>query len=92
MDTVPPEQLLTIRRQMEVTEFRTVSKPVGKRTNDDNVWPMTKADITTLVKYAVETNCVVCDGKQKCQLRDMLDDLPVDIENDWFMSCRGGGI
>lgn len=89
MDTVPPEQLMTIKHQMDVSTFKIAIKPVGKA-RDDAPWVVEKDDLTTLVKYAVDNTCVLCDGKQKCELRSLLDELPVKIENDWIMPCRGG--
>ena len=92
MDTIPPDQLLTIARQMEVSEFKIASKAVGARQKDDGLWVIPKDDLTKLVGFAVETTCAVCDGKSKCELRNMLDDLPVTIENEQWMPCKGGGI
>lgn len=89
MDTIPIEQLNSIRNQMKVSTFRVVSQPVGKDTYP-SVWPMDRDDITTLVKYAVDGTCILCDGKQKCELRNLLEEVPVKIENDWFMPCRNG--
>ena len=90
MDTIPEEQLRTIYHQMQVTTFKIASKPVGK--DDSGFWVCEKDQLTTLVKYAVDNTCILCDGKQKCELRKILDDMPVNIENDHMMPCRGGGL
>lgn len=89
MDTIPIEQLNSIRGQMKVSTFKIVPKPVGKDPVK-GVWVMDRDDITALVKYAVDGTCMLCDGKQKCELRNLLDEVPVKIENDWFMPCRNG--
>lgn len=88
--TIPPKQLLTIKRVMAISTFKVVKKSVGKE--EDDCWPISIDDLTTLVGYAVNGTCVFCDGKQKCDLRNILDDVPskIKIENDWLMPCRGG--
>lgn len=90
MDTIPEEQLRTIYHQMQVTTFKLASRSVGKE--DGGFWVVDKDTLTTLVKYAVDNTCILCDGKQKCELRSILDDMPVSIENESMMACKGGGL
>lgn len=90
MKTITPEQLLSIKQQMEGSYIKIARKDAGKP--DNGTWVMTRDELSKLVQYAVENNCVLCDGKQKCELRRLLRDVPVSIENTHMMACKGGGL
>lgn len=91
IQTIPQNQIRAIQNHMMVSEFKLVPKSVTKM-EDHGFWVISKDDLTELVKAACETTCALCDGKQKCELRRILDEVPVLIERDYMMPCRSGRI
>lgn len=73
-DTIPPEQVQTIERNLSTMEFRIGAARVA--TDDDYVY-IKLPDLVTLVRYAKQNECFACDkDKQearKCDLRKCLD-------------------
>ena len=60
LDTVPVEQLLTVKRQLDLTEIRIGIKSAAGR--DKNYWVMSYDDLADLAEYATKTECFTCDG------------------------------
>lgn len=73
-DTIPPEQVQTIERNLSTMEFRIGAAQVGGVT--DYVY-IALPDLVTLVKYAKQNECFACSKTfmeaRKCELRKSLD-------------------
>lgn len=87
LDTIPAEQLQTIRRQMEMSEIRVATKNYAARKNDD--WVLSRDDIGALVTAAA-SNCMLCDNKSGagCGLSRLMDELPVEVVNTLYVGCK----
>lgn len=86
MDTIPLEQLGTIRHQMEISEIRVMTRDVGKRT--DANWVISRQDLADLAGFAIETTCILCDGNNKqCRLRKIIKDLPLGGFDGFYVPC-----
>ena len=88
--TIPPKQCLTIAKQMEVSEIRVSTKPAHAR--DAQHWAIDREALAVLTEAAIANTCLLCDGKkQKCELRGVIEELPLDIEDlNVYMACREG--
>lgn len=92
MDSIPLEQLRTIKYQCENSNVRIAWKGAVE-TPHDGMWVMELDDLLKLARISVGTNCLLCDKTlgHPCDLRRILDDLPITIDDDGFvMSCRKG--
>lgn len=86
MDTIPYEQLGTIREQMERSDIRVITRSAGMQ--PDAHWVISRQDLADLAGFAVETTCFVCDGnKKQCRLRKILKDLPVEGMTSMHVPC-----
>lgn len=85
LDTIPVDQLLTIRRHLSMSAVRvTVNDYTGKRQDS---WLLSRDDVATLATAAVE-RCLACDNAtgQGCELHRLLRELPVEAET-LFVPC-----
>ena len=92
METIPTDQLRQIQTQVEHQQVRFVWKGPVQR-NENGMWVLSVDEITMLARMAVDTHCLICDKTlgEPCQLRKLLDDLPIQIMDDGLlMSCRKG--
>ena len=86
LDTVPVEQLLTVKRQLDLTEIRIGIKSAAGR--DKNYWVMSYDDLADLAEYATKTECFTCDGaKHNCRLRQILKELPIQGVSKLIVNC-----
>ena len=77
LDTVPVEQLLTVKRQLDLTEIRIGIKSAAGRDN-----------LADLAEYATKTECFTCDGaKHNCRLRQILKELPIQGVSKLIVNC-----
>lgn len=92
MDTIPTDQLKQIRWQCEHSNVR-ISMKGAVMPPHDSMWVLDVQDCVTLAQKAIESGCLMCDKTlgEPCELRKILDDLPIDIDEDLLlMSCRKG--
>lgn len=90
LDTIPPEQMLVMAHDMEVSEFRKVTKSAGKPPGD--FWSVSREDLSNLVNEILENKCALCDCTDplKCKTRELILDLPVKGLTGINMPCLSG--
>lgn len=89
LDTVPVQQLISIRAQLKSLRIRLVPKnaPIDQ---EKYVWTMDIDDIAKLASAAVDIRCTMCDktAGNPCELRRILKDLPVEIQDkEIYINC-----
>ncbi len=83
---MPVEQLLTVKRQLDLTEIRIGIKSAAGR--DKNYWVMSYDDLADLAEYATKNECFCCDGaKNNCRLRQILKELPIQGVSKLIVNC-----
>lgn len=88
LQTVPGEQLRSIRHQMEQSTIRVAVKSPKGRIGDD-LWVCSREELVELVRFAVWGACPSCDKEDgsRCKLRQVIDALPVDVDKI-VMGCE----
>ena len=92
MDTIPFDQLKSIKYQCENSNVRIAWKGAIE-TPHDGMWVMDLDELLELARISVGTTCLLCDKTlgNPCNLRRILDDLPITIDDDGIvMNCRKG--
>lgn len=86
LNTVPAEQLIALRRFLDIAEISVNTKRVTG--DDDLTWVILRNDLMELADYATDTQCFCCDGKkQDCRLRKILKELPADGADTMRVPC-----
>ena len=86
LDTVPKEQLYTIKEEQDMQTIHVATRNAGRRPKDH--WLMTYEDLATLASYAADVRCFSClDHNGPCKLRSILKDIPVQIVNRLVVPC-----
>lgn len=86
LDTIPIEQLKTIKHSMEISTIHVGVRPAGQRPDDQ--WVISYQDLADLAEYATKMNCLACDNTNKpCRLRDILKDLPIQGVERVVVGC-----
>lgn len=85
LDTIPREQLLTIRRHMELSTIHLGVKPAGPRPKD--YWVISYDDLADLAEYATKTTCFACEKNGPCRLREIMEDLPIQGVQKLIVGC-----
>ena len=90
IQTLPPVQCNTIAKQIEVSEIRVATKSAIAK--DESFWAIDRESLAVLTESAIANTCILCDGKkQKCPLREVLEEMPVEIEDrNLYVACREG--
>lgn len=90
LDTIPIDQLMTIKRHLSSSEVRVRTVSAGSSFDGCN-WVISQEDLLCLVSMAVENTCFVCDGhKNGCQLRKILDNVPAACMDNPAIACKEG--
>lgn len=77
LDTIPLEQLKTIKHAIDIATIHVGVRAAGKR--PDDMWVISYQDLADLAEYATKTQCMACNQMHNpCRLRDILKDLPID--------------
>lgn len=89
LNTIPVKQLKSLAHQLKITEISLRTTSAGKE--NPSFHTMDTEDIATLVRYIIDSRCVLCDGsgKNECKLRKVLQDLPVVGIDSLIMPCIG---
>ena len=86
LDTIPIEQLKTIKHAIDIATIHVGVRAAGKR--PDDMWVIPYQDLADLAEYATKTNCMACDQMHKpCRLRDILRDLPIQGVEKLVVGC-----
>ena len=85
LETVPVEQLKTIKHHMDLSTIHVGIRSAGKRPKD--YWISSYDDLADLAEYATKAECLFCDGKQSCRLRDVLKELPIEGVSGLVVPC-----
>lgn len=84
LDTIPAEQLVTIKHHMEISTIHLGVK--GVRPKDH--WVISYDDLADLADYAAKTECMACNGKNgPCRLREIMQDLPIQGVDRIVVGC-----
>ena len=91
IDTIPVEQLITLKKQLDLTDIQIgIKSPAGR---NKNYWVMSYDDLADLADAATKTECFTCDGaKHNCRLRQILKDLPIQGVSNLVVGCWKGDI
>lgn len=84
LDTIPQEQLQTIKHHLEISTIHLGVK--GVRPKD--YWLISYDDLADLAEHATKTECFACtktDGP--CRLREILKDLPIQGVSSVVVGC-----
>ena len=86
IDTIPIEQLITLKKQLELTDIQIgIKSPAGR---SKNYWVMSYDDLADLADAATKNECFCCDGaKNNCRLRQILKELPIQGVSKLIVNC-----
>lgn len=89
LNTIPEKQLKSLSHQLKITEIAVRTSSAGKE--NPQFHTMDTEDIATLVRYIIDSRCILCDGSKKneCKLRKVLQDLPVIGIDSLILPCIG---
>ena len=80
MKTVPPDKLMSLRRNMKYMRYRVYPVPPAAMPEDETI--MSASDLAVLTRYAHKYACVACDRDcNQCELGKALDHT--------LVQCRG---
>lgn len=86
LDTIPLEQLKTIKHAVDIATIHVGVRAAGKR--PDSMWVISYDDLADLAEYATKTQCMACDQMHKpCRLREILKDLPIQGVEKLVVGC-----
>ena len=86
LDTIPLEQLKTIKHAIDIATIHVGVRAAGKR--PDSMWVISYDDLADLAEYATKTQCMACNQMHKpCRLRDVLKELPVEGVEKLVVGC-----
>lgn len=86
LDTIPIEQLRTIKHAIDIATIHVGVRAAGKR--PDDMWVIPYQDLADLAEYATKTQCMACNQMHKpCRLRDILRDLPIQGVEKLVVGC-----
>lgn len=86
LDTIPLEQLKTIKHAIDIATIHVGVRAAGKR--PDSMWVISYDDLADLAEYATKTQCMACDQMHKpCRLREILKELPVEGVEKLVVGC-----
>lgn len=86
LDTIPLEQLKTIKHAIDIATIHVGVRAAGKR--PDSMWVISYDDLADLAEYATKTQCMACDQMHKpCRLREILKDLPIQGVEKLVVGC-----
>lgn len=85
LETIPVEQLKTIKHHMDLSTIHVGIRSAGKR--PDDYWIMTYTDLADLAEYATKAECMFCEGKSSCRLREVLKELPIQEVSKLVVPC-----
>lgn len=89
LDTIPLEQLKTIKHAIDIATIHVGVRAAGKR--PDSMWVISYDDLADLAEYATKTQCMACNQMHKpCRLRDILKELPVEGVEKLVVGCWDG--
>lgn len=90
LDTIPIDQLMTIKRHLSSSEVRVRTVSAGSSFDGCN-WVISHDDLCRLTNMAIENTCFVCDGhKNGCELRKILDNVPEACMDSQAIACKEG--
>lgn len=86
INTIPIEQLITLQKQLQLTEIQIgIKSPAGR---SKNYWVMSYDDLADLAEAATKNECFCCDGsKHDCRLRQILKELPIQGVSNLVVNC-----
>ena len=86
LDTIPIEQLKTIKHAIDIATIHVGVRAAGKR--PDSMWVISYDDLADLAEYATKTQCMACNQMHKpCRLRDILKELPIEGVEKLVVGC-----
>lgn len=86
LDTIPIEQLKTIKHAIDIATIHVGVRAAGKR--PDSMWVISYDDLADLAEYATKTQCMACNQMHKpCRLREILKDLPIEGVEKLVVGC-----
>lgn len=86
LDTIPLEQLKTIKHAIDIATIHVGVRAAGKR--PDSMWVISYDDLADLAEYATKTQCMACNQMHKpCRLREILKDLPIEGVEKLVVGC-----
>ena len=86
LDTVPIEQLRTIKNHMKLATIHIGVKNAGERPKDH--WVLSYDETATLAENAVNVRCISCmDYNGPCKLRDVLKNIPIEVVGRFVIPC-----
>lgn len=86
LDTIPIEQLRTIKHAIDIATIHVGVRAAGKR--PDSMWVISYDDLADLAEYATKTQCMACNQMHKpCRLREILKDLPIEGVEKLVVGC-----
>ena len=88
IETVPADQERVIKHHVELNRIHVGVEDVGVRPKD--LWVMSYDDIGVLAEHAVKTTCFMCNKTGKCELRNVLKNLPLGGVNTALVRCWEG--
>lgn len=86
LDTVPKEQLYTIKAEQDSQTIHVATRNAGQRPKDH--WLITYDDLAVLASYAADVRCFSClDHGGPCKLRSIFKEIPVQIVDRLVVPC-----
>lgn len=86
LDTIPIEQLKTIKHAIDIATIHVGVRAAGKR--PDSMWVISYDDLADLAEYATKTQCMACNQMHKpCRLREILKELPIEGVEKLVVGC-----